>query len=50
MGKSLVEKILNAHLISGQVSHGETIGISVDQTLLPDATGTMASLQFEALS
>ncbi len=50
MGKSLVEKILDMHLVSGQTRQGETIGISVDQTLMHDATGTMAALQFEALS
>jgi aconitate hydratase len=50
MGKNLIEKILDTHLISGQIRQGETIGISVDQTLIQDATGTMAALQFEALS
>lgn len=50
MGKNLIEKILSAHLLSGEVRQGETITISVDQTLFHDATGTMAALQFEALS
>lgn len=50
MGKNLVEKILGSHLITGQIRQGETIGICVDQTLIHDATGTMAALQFEALS
>jgi aconitate hydratase len=50
MGKNLIEKILDTHLITGQIRQGETIGISIDQTLIPDATGTMAALQFEALS
>ena len=50
MGKNLIEKILETHLITGQVRQGETLGISVDQTLIQDATGTMAALQFEALS
>jgi aconitate hydratase len=50
MGKNLIEKILETHLITGQIRQGETIGISVDQTLMQDATGTMAALQFEALS
>ncbi len=50
MGKNLIEKILETHLITGQIRQGETIGISVDQTLIQDATGTMAALQFEALS
>lgn len=50
MGKNLTEKILGSHLVSGEVRQGETITISVDQTLFHDATGTMAALQFEALS
>ncbi len=50
MGKNLTEKILDSHLVSGEVRRGETITISVDQTLFHDATGTMAALQFEALS
>ncbi len=50
MRKNLVEKILGSHLITGQIRQGETIGISIDQTLTHDATGTMAALQFEALS
>ncbi|HVP77122.1 MAG TPA: aconitate hydratase [Thermodesulfobacteriota bacterium] len=50
MGRNLIEKILETHLITGQIRQGETIGISIDQTLVQDATGTMAALQFEALS
>ncbi len=50
MGKNLIEKILNSHLVSGQVKRGETIAVSVDQTLLQDVAGTMAALEFQALS
>jgi aconitate hydratase len=50
MGENLIQKILNTHLVLGQLVPGETIAISIDQTLLHDATGTMAALQFEALS
>ena len=50
MGKNLLIKILDSHVVSGQVRCGETIAISVDQTLFQDATGTMAALQFETLS
>ena len=50
MGETLTKKILNSHLVSGKVLPGETIALFVDQTLFHDATGTMASLQFEALS
>ncbi len=49
MGKNLVEKILESHLISGELKPKEDIAIRIDQTLMQDATGTMAALQFEAL-
>ncbi|MBN1473575.1 MAG: aconitate hydratase [Syntrophaceae bacterium] len=50
MGKNLVEKILERHLLSGNLVHREEIGILIDQTLTQDATGTMAYLQFEAMN
>jgi len=49
MGKNLVKKILEAHLVRGGLVSNGDIGITVDQTLTQDATGTMAYLQFEAL-
>ena len=49
MGKNLVQKIFETHLVSGRLTVHEDIAISVDQTLTQDATGTMAYLQFEAL-
>lgn len=49
MGKNLVQKILDTHLVEGNLVAGEEIAIRVDQTLTQDATGTMAYLQFEAL-
>ena len=50
MGENLFEKIIRPHLVEGEVQAGELVAISVDQTLFHDATGTMAALQFEALS
>ena len=50
MGQSLVQKILKAHLASGSIEPGKVISLSVDQTLMHDATGQMAALEFEALS
>src|SRR5271169_683083 len=47
---SLVQKIINAHLVSGKPESGEEVGIRIDQTLTQDATGTMAYLQFEAMN
>jgi len=49
LGKSLTHKIIEEHLVSGQVEPGKEIAIRVDQTLTQDATGTMAYLQFEAM-
>jgi aconitate hydratase len=49
MGKNLVRRIFETHLVSGRLEPGEDIAIAIDQTLTQDATGTMAFLQFEAL-
>jgi aconitate hydratase len=49
MGKNLVYKILEAHLVEGRLEPGSEIAIRIDQTLTQDATGTMAYLQFEAM-
>jgi aconitate hydratase len=49
MPDNLTRKILKAHLVDGSLIPGEEIAIRIDQTLLQDATGTMAMLEFEAL-
>ena len=49
MADNLTRKILAEHLVSGRLVVGEEIGIRIDHTLLQDATGTMAMLEFEAL-
>lgn len=49
MGRNIVEKIMEAHLVSGTLNPGSEVGIAIDQTLIQDPTGTMALLQFEAL-
>jgi aconitate hydratase len=49
MGQTLTEKILDDHLIEGELEPGEEIGIEIDQVLTQDTTGTMVWLQFEAL-
>src|SRR4030042_2253832 len=49
MGKNLVQRIFERHLVSGKLAPHENIAIAIDQTLTQDATGTMAYLQFEAL-
>jgi aconitate hydratase len=49
MGRSLTQKLIDAHLVSGKAIAGEEVGISTDQVLLTDTNGTQAWLQFEAL-
>jgi aconitate hydratase len=49
MGKTITEQILDDHLVEGELTPGEEIGIDIDQVLTQDTTGTMVWLQFEAL-
>ena len=49
MGYTIAEKIIKAHLISGDMTPGSDIALKIDQTLTQDATGTMAYLEFETM-
>src|SRR5436305_7567732 len=49
MSENLTLQILQEHLVDGELTPGEPIGLRIDQTLLQDATGTMACMQFEQL-
>ncbi len=49
MGYTIAEKIISAHLVSGEMVRGGEVALRIDQTLTQDATGTMAYLQFEAM-
>ncbi len=49
MPENLTRQILDEHLTDGELTPGEAISLRVDQTLLQDATGTMALMQFEQL-
>lgn len=49
MGKNIVEKILDSHIVSGSIREGNLISVRVDQVYTQDATGTMAWLEFEAI-
>ncbi len=49
MGYNIAQKLLKAHLVSGEMIPGTEIGLKIDQTLTQDATGTMAYLEFEAM-
>ena len=43
------QKLISAHLVSGDLTPGGEIAIRIDQTLTQDSTGTMAYLQLEAM-
>jgi len=49
MPKNLATKLLEAHLVEGELIPGSEIAIKIDHTLLQDATGTMAMLEFMAM-
>ncbi|GAC1322539.1 MAG: aconitate hydratase [Thermoleophilaceae bacterium] len=49
MPENLSRQILREHLLEGELKPGSPIALKVDQTLLQDATGTMACMQFEQL-
>ena len=49
MGKTIAQKIIAAHLVSGDMTPGSEIALRIDQTLTQDATGTMAYLEFETM-
>lgn len=50
MGKTLAYKILENHLLNGELKPGNEITIKIDQTLTQDSTGTMVYLQLEAMN
>lgn len=49
MGKTIAQKIIEKHLLSGKMQAGEELALKIDQTLTQDATGTMAYLEFESM-
>jgi aconitate hydratase len=46
---NLAQKLIQSHLVSGDMTPGEEISLRIDQTLSQDATGTLSYLQFEAI-
>ena len=50
MGLTLSQKIIQKHLLHGEMKAGEEIAISIDQTLTQDSTGTMAYFQLEVMN
>ncbi len=49
MAKTIVEQVMAAHLVSGELVPGAEVGLRIDHTLTQDATGTLAYLEFEAM-
>ena len=49
MSKTIAQKIIAAHLVSGDMTPGSQVALRIDQTLTQDATGTMAYLEFETM-
>ena len=49
MSQNVTQKLIAAHLVSGDMTAGDEIALRVDQTLTQDATGTMVMLELEAL-
>ena len=49
MPLNVTQKLIQTHLLEGELRPGEEIGLRIDQTLTQDATGTMVMLEFEAM-
>lgn len=46
---NVTQKLIQSHLVEGQMLPGEEIGLRIDQTLTQDATGTLVMLELEAM-
>jgi aconitate hydratase len=49
MAFNLAEKLIRSHLVTGSLTPGQEIALSVDQTLLQDVLGTLVMLELEAM-
>lgn len=49
MPKNVTQKLIESHLVEGNMNPGNEIGLKIDQTLTQDATGTLVMLEFEAM-
>jgi aconitate hydratase len=49
MGRNVTQQLIAAHLVSGEMTPGEEIGLAIDQTLTQDATGTLVMQELESL-
>lgn len=49
MAFNVAQKLIQSHLVSGDMTPGAEVGIRIDQTLTQDATGTLVMLELEAM-
>ncbi len=49
MALNVSQKLIESHLLEGDLVLGQMIGIRIDQTLTQDATGTLVMLELEAM-
>lgn len=49
MARNVTRKLIENHLVSGEMQAGEELALKIDQTLTQDATGTMVMLELEAM-
>jgi aconitate hydratase len=49
MPKNVTQKLIESHLLEGDMTAGQEIALKIDQTLTQDATGTMVMLELEAM-
>jgi len=49
MGQNVTQKLIEHHLLDGEMTPGREVGIRIDQTLTQDATGTLVMLELEAM-
>ncbi|MES1949593.1 aconitate hydratase [Salinisphaera sp. S4-8] len=49
MAQNVAQKLIESHLLDGEMTPGEEIALRIDQTLTQDATGTLVMLELEAM-
>jgi aconitate hydratase len=49
MNFNVAQKLIQSHLVAGEMTPGAPIELRIDQTLTQDATGTLAMLSLEAI-
>jgi len=49
MAMTVAQKLIQSHLLEGEMIPGKEIALKIDQTLCQDATGTLVMLELEAM-